>query len=301
MGHQEPSVAIPATESASMPISSHKTKSSERIRVIEPGTTSLTDLVKELWRSRELTYFLIWRDIRVRYKQTALGVFWAILQPVISMIVMSFVFGNIGNLKAHTSGTPYPVFLYSALLPWTFFAGAFSSTSGSVVGNAALITKIRFPRIALPITATISEAVDFALALVVLLGLMVWYHVPITPRLLFIPLLLIGMGSIAIGIGSVCASLNVKYRDVRFVIPFVAQIWMYLTPVIYPERMVPPRFQWVLFANPMNGWINAFRAVFLGYPLNGTQLGVSIVASIVILLGGVYYFRLTERGFAEII
>jgi lipopolysaccharide transport system permease protein len=217
------------------------------------------------------------------------------------MVVMSVVFGRLGGIAKFTGKTPYPIFVYSGLLPWSFFASALSSSSSSVVGNAALITKIRFPRIALPIAATVREAVDFCLSLVVLLGLMFWYHLPLRPSLLLIPFLTIGVGMIALGIGSVFASINVKYRDVPYLVPFIIQIWMYLTPVIYPAALVPSKFRWFLLVNPLSGWIGGFRAAVLGNSIPWQPLGISMFVSCVLLLAGIYYFRATERRFAEII
>ena len=301
MLRSEPTLAISTSDEPGAAKNGVISRGSERIRVIEPGTVSLKDLAKDLWRSRELVYFLIWRDIKVRYKQTALGVFWAILQPVISMVVMTFVFGRLGGIAKLTGRTPYPVFVYSGLLPWTFFASALTSSGTSVVANAALITKIRFPRIALPITAIAGEAVDFLLSFVVLLGLMFWYHIPLTAGILMTPFLLLGVAAIGLGIGSVFASLNVKYRDIRFVLPFITQIWMYLTPVIYPATLIPAKYRWVMWLNPLNGWIGGFRSAFLGFPVPWRALEVSALVSVVALLLGVYYFRLTEREFAEVI
>jgi len=274
-----------------------------RVRVIEPGTVSLIHLVKDLWRSRELLFFLTWRDIKVRYKQTALGVLWAILQPVISMVVLSIVFGRLAGIgKTITSHVPYPVFVYSGLLPWTFFASTLGSSSNSVLGNAALINKIRFPRIALPIAASVGEMVDFGLSFLVLIGLMLWYHVPIRAGILFIPFLTLGVCMVALGLGSIFASLTVKYRDFRYIVPFVTQIWMFLTPVIYPINfVVSKKHEWLFNLNPLSGWVGAFRAALLGDPLNWGQLGISVGVSVVVLLAGVYYFRRTERRFAELI
>jgi lipopolysaccharide transport system permease protein len=274
---------------------------SQRVRVIQPGSASLKSLFTDLWTARELLFFLTWRDIKVRYKQTALGVLWAILQPVISMIVLSIFFGKLAGIAKHTGNTPYPVFVYAGLLPWTFFANALGNSSNSVVGNAGLVTKVRFPRLALPLAAAAGELVDLCLAFTVLLGLMLWYHVPLTPRLLWTPLLTMGVGGIGVGLGAIFASLTVKYRDFRYLLPFVTQIWMFMTPVIYPGSVVPAAYRWVLYANPLNGWIGGFRWALLGYPLPWSQLAVSAVATLLILAIGVWYFRTTERRFAEII
>lgn len=297
MFQQEPSLEAVASTT----IRASLNDVNDQVRVIEPGTISLKHLARDVWRSRELLYFLVWRDVSVRYKQTVMGVLWVVIQPIISMIVLSIVFGRLKGITQYTGGTPYPVFVYAGLLPWTLFANALSSSSVSVLYNSSLVTKIRFPRIALPIATTAGELVDFIVSFVVLLGLMLFYHVPITWRLLFLPFLTFGICLIAIGLGSIFASLTVKYRDFRFILPFLTQIWMFVTPVIYPIRLVPPEFRWFLVANPMSGWVGGFRAAILGYGVPRQPLAVACVVSVVIFLVGVYYFQSKERRFAEVI
>ena len=270
------------------------------VRIVEPGKNSLRNLWRDIWQGRELLYFLTWRDVKVRYKQTVLGVVWAILQPVLSMVVLSIFFGKLAGIAGKT-GVPYPIFVYSGLLPWTFFANALGGSSNSVISNASLITKVRFPRIMLPISAIGGGLVDFALAFIVLLGLMIWFHVPITGRILLAPFLVGGIAAIALGMGAIFAALTVSYRDFRYVIPFMTQVWMFMTPVIYPVGAVPPQWRWILWANPITGWISGFRYVFLGFGLNVSLLATAAAMTAALLFAGLYYFRATERRFADII
>lgn len=274
---------------------------SPSIRVIKPGKGSLRNLLKDIWEYRETAYFLTWRDVKVRYKQTVLGVLWAVIQPVMTMVVMSLVLGRFLGLSRHTGHVPYPIFLYSGLLPWTLFTSAISGCSGSVIANSSLVGKVRFPRIMLPISAVMSCLVDFAIACTVLFVLMAWYHFSITARLLWSPFLLIGIAGIALGFGCVFAALSVAYRDFKYIIPFMTQIWMYLTPVMYPSSMIPPHMRWLFSLNPLTGLINGFRYVFLGGRLDPLQLEVSTASTVFALVFGMYYFRSLERRFADII
>ena len=274
----------------------------QRLRIIEPGRANLRFLGRDLWRSRELLYFLTWRDIKVRYKQAMLGVLWAVLQPIISMVVLSMVFGRLAGIAKHTGSVPYPVFVYTGLLPWNFFAGALSSSGGnSVISNVALITKIRFPRILIPIAAVSGELVDLGIAFLVLIGLMLFYHVPITVRILLVPFLVMGVAGIALGLGSIFAALTVRYRDFRFIIPFLLQIGMFATPIIYPISSIPTKWRLLLLFNPLTGWISGFRGVLLGAHIDLKALGISAITTIVMLLAGLYFFRASERAFAEVI
>jgi len=275
--------------------------SHERLRVIKPGRGSLKNVLQDLWYSRELLYFLTWRDVKVRYKQTTLGVLWAVLQPTLQMVVLSIVFGRVAGIARNTGGTPYPIFLYSGLLPWTFFSTTLVGCSGSVVGNAALVTKVRFPRIALPVASVAAGVVDLFIASTVLVGLMIWYHVPISISLLGVPLLVLGLSCISLGFGMVFAALTVTYRDFRYVVPFMAQIWMFLTPVIYPASIVSAKWRWLMMINPLSGLVAGFRAVFLGTRIDWTTLGISTLITAFMLLAGAHYFRATERRFADVI
>lgn len=302
MFQKEPSVAVTASNASGAAISAEPYWNDEQVRVIKPGSRSLKSLVLDLWRSRELIFFLTWRDVKVKYKQTVLGVLWAILQPVISMVVLSVVFGRFNGITNLISrSTPYPIFLYSGMLPWNFFASMFSSSSSSVIGNSGLFMKVRFPRFALPLTAAAGETVDFCLSFIVFLGLMIGYHVPFTFRMLIIPFLMLGICTFALGLGAIFASLIVKYRDFRFIIPFLIQIWMFLTPIIYPPKYLTGHLRLVLSLNPMNGWVGGFRTALLGGPFHWRELAASAGISCVMLLLGVFFFQATERRFAEVV
>jgi|SRR5579862_7538170 len=291
------SASVPANPHAPQ----HNAAAATRLRVIEPGKGSLRHLGRDLWRARELLYFLTWRDIKVRYKQAALGVVWAVLQPILSMVVLSIFFGRLAGIAKHTGPIAYPVFVYTGLLPWNFFAGGLTSAGNSVISNVALITKIRFPRILLPIAAVAGELVDLGIAFGVLVGLMVCYHVPLTLRMLLVPLLVVGVGGMGLGLGSIFAALTVRYRDFRFIIPFMLQIGLFATPVIYPSSVVPAKYRVLLLLNPLNGWISAIRGVLLGSVVDWEALGMSCVVTGLVLVLGVYYFRSSERTFAEVI
>lgn len=273
----------------------------EAVRVIEPGRTAFRIVWSDVWRSRELLYFLTWRDIKVRYKQTALGVLWAILQPVLTMVVMSVIFGTVAGLGRKTGGTPYPIFLYSALLPWTFFAGAITGCSNCVVANATLVTKVQFPRISLPISNIAAGLVDFGLSFLVLLAMMAWYRTPIRPAILAVPVLILGVSVISLGFGAIFAALTVSYRDFRYLLPFVAQIWMYLTPVIYPANMLPHKWRWLIELNPLTGWIGTFRTAILGAPIDRWGMLSSVLTTGLVVIAGTYYFGAVERRFADVI
>ncbi|HEX5324453.1 MAG TPA: ABC transporter permease [Capsulimonadaceae bacterium] len=271
------------------------------VRYITPGRSSLKHLLPDLWRYRVTLYFLTWRDIKVKYKQTALGAAWAILQPVLTVAVLSVFFGRYAGIAKLTGHIPYTIFLYAGVLPWTFFAQTLGNCANSVVSNAALVTKVRFPRIALPLASVGSGLVDFAIAFTVLVALMLWYHVPVTPRILFAPLLVVGLAGVAFGFGSFFAALTVSYRDFRYVIPFLTQVWMFLTPVIYPASMIPHKLRWLIDLNPLAGLVGSFRAVFLGAPVDTLQIALSGVVSLALVIGGAAYFLSVERRFADII
>lgn len=296
-----PNATAHATAPVGIPTYEKGVDAAQRLRIIEPGKSTLRFLGRDVWRSRELLYFLTWRDIKVRYKQATLGVLWAVLQPIISMVVLSIVFGRLAGIVKHTGGIPYPVFVYTGLLPWNFFSGALSSGGNSVISNSALITKIRFPRILIPVAAVTGELVDLGIAFVVLIGLMLFYHVPITVRVLLIPILVMGVAGIALGLGSIFAALTVRYRDFRFIVPFMLQIGMFATPVIYPSSVLPTKWRTLLLLNPLNGWISGFRGVLLGAHVDGIALGLSVITTLVMLLLGLNFFRASERSFAEVI
>jgi len=255
---------------------------------------------KEVWRYRELAYFLCWRDVKVRYKQTVLGALWAIIQPLFSMIVFSIFFGRMA--KVPSDGIPYPIFVYAGLLPWTYFANALRASGSSLVGGRNLITKVYFPRIIVPGAAALAGLVDLAIASVVLGGLMIYYRfIPGWGCLLF-PYLVFFTFLTAVGFGLWLSALNVQYRDVQHAIPFFVQIGLFLTPVIYPVSILPDRWQWVLYLNPMAGLIENYRAGILGQtPVNWPALAVSTAVALLLFVSGAFYFRRMERTFADVI
>jgi lipopolysaccharide transport system permease protein len=272
--------------------------------VIEPSRGWVSLKLKAIWSYRELLYFLIWRDVKVRYKQTALGVAWVVVQPLISMLVYSGIFGVL--LSVPTAGVPYPLFLLSGLLPWQYFAGSLTRSSNSLIENTNLITKIYFPRLMIPLSAVLSGLVDFSVSTVLLGALMAFYRVAPTPAVLFLPAFLLLAILTALGFSLWLSALNVHYRDVKQLIPFITQIWMYLTPVVYGASLIPERYRWLLSLNPMTAVVSGFRWALLGGALYETQLSgllliVSALISLLVLFSGAVYFRRTERTFADII
>lgn len=268
--------------------------------VIKPKKLFSFKDIKEVWEYRELLYFFTWRDLKVRYKQTAIGVLWAVFQPFITMVVFSVFFG--GLLKIPSDGVPYPIFVYTGLLFWQFFSTALADTSNVLITNQAIITKVYFPRLILPLSSVATKLIDFAIASVILVGMMIYYgYMPHILGLLIIPLLLVITFMASVGLGLFLASINVKYRDVRYILPFFIQILMFITPVIYPAGIVG-KYSWVLAFNPMMGVIQSARAALLGTTvLNWTLVGISLLATFILMLIGIYTFKKTERYFADII
>ena len=256
--------------------------------------------LREIWHYRELMWFLVWRDVKVRYKQTALGVAWAVLQPVLSMLVFTLVFARLAHVP--TGGVPYPIFAYCGLLPWQLFAFSLSESSMSVVANERLISKVYFPRIMVPIAAACAGLVDMAVSFIVLMGLFAWYGIVPGKAIVALPLLLIMALATALAVGIWMAALNVEYRDVRYVLPFVTQFWLFATPVAYPASLVPQRWRLLYGINPMTGVIEGFRWSLLGGG-NAPGMLVAVSGTIVVLLliGGLYYFRSVERTFADVV
>lgn len=271
-----------------------------KITVIKPKKTISWDDIKELWKFKELLYFFTWRDIKVRYKQTAIGILWALFQPFMTMVVFSVFFG--GLAKMPSDGIPYPIFVYTGLLLWQFFSGALSDTSNCLISNQGIITKVYFPRLLLPISSTITKFVDFAIASTILIAMMIYYqYTPNLMGLLILPLLLLITFMASVGGGLFLASINVKYRDVRYALPFFISIMMYLTPVIYPSSLAG-KYSWILALNPMTGVIKAARAALLGNaPINWTLLLISGATCFAILVIGFIFFKKTERYFADIV
>lgn len=256
--------------------------------------------LRELWAYRELLYFLVWRDIKVRYKQTVLGAAWAIIQPFFTMVVFSLFFGSLAKIPS--DGIPYPIFAYTALVPWTFFANGLTQASNSLVGNSGLIKKVYFPRLAIPIAGVLSNLVDFALAFLVLLLMMVYFNIWPTAAILWLPLLLLLAFVTALGVGLWFSALNVEFRDVRYVVPFLTQFWMFATPVAYPSSLLHEPWRTLYGLNPMAGVVEGFRWALLGnINAPGPLIWVSAVASLVILVSGAFYFRRMERTFADVV
>lgn len=270
--------------------------------VIQPPKKWAALRLKELWGHRELFWTFAWRDLKIRYKQTELGIAWAILQPLFTVVVFSLVFGRLAGLGADTGGIPYPVFSFAALLPWTYFAATVTRASNVLVDSASLVTKVYFPRLLLPLSATVSGVVDLGIAFVVLVGLMLFYGLVPTWGVLAIPLFILLAAGGALGVGLWLGALNVEYRDVRFLTPFLVQIWMYLTPVVYPINRVPARFQTLYAVNPMVGVVEGFRwALFGQTPFPASALLVSVAVVIPLVISGLFFFRRMERIFADVV
>lgn len=247
-----------------------------------------------------MLYFLVWRDIKVRYKQTALGAAWAIIQPLFTMLIFSLFFGHLAKMPS--DGLPYPIFAYTALLPWQLFAHALTESSNSLVANQQLITKVYFPRLVIPIAAILGGLVDFAIAFVVLLAMMLYYGIIPTFAIITLPLLLLFAVTTALAVGLWLSALNVEYRDVRYTIPFLTQFWLFATPIAYPSSLVPEPWRALLGLNPMAGVVEGFRWALLGKSGGvGPLMLVSVVAVVGLLLGGLIYFRRMEKTFADII
>lgn len=270
------------------------------VTVIRPLRGWIPLDLAELWQYRELFLFLAWRDISVRYKQTVLGAAWAIIQPFVAMVIFSLVFGQLANIPS--DGVPYPLFSYAALLPWQYFSTALSSASSSLINDERLITKVYFPRLTIPIASVLPAAIDFLLAFVVLVGMMLFYGVIPTWNVVWLPLLLVLATATALGVGLWLAALNVKYRDFRYVVPFLLQIWMYASPVVYPSSLVPERWRVLFGINPMTGVIEGFRWALLGTETApGPIILVSAVTALALLIFGAFYFRRMENSFADVI
>ena len=273
--------------------------SATKLTIVDPSSGWAALRLGELWAYRELLFFLVWRDVKVRYKQTALGVAWAVLQPLLTMFVFSLFFGRLARMAS--DGLPYPVFNLAGLVPWTFFAFGVNEAATSVVGSRQLITKVYFPRLAIPLATVLAGLVDFAIAFLLLLGVMAWYGiVPGLEALVVIPLVLLAFVT-ALGVGLWLAALNVQYRDVRYVLPFLTQLWLFATPIVYPSSLVPAAWRPVYGLNPMVGVVDGFRWALLGSAPPGPILAVSTCAALALALGGIFYFRRMERAFADIV
>ena len=266
------------------------------LTVIEANRSWGAINLRDLWAYRELLYFLTWRDVKIRYKQTLLGAAWAVLQPLLLMLIFTFFFARLAGISS--GNVPYPLFAYAGLLPWTFFANAVTTSGNSLVSSTNLITKVYFPRIIIPAAAVAAGLVDFAIACVLLVALMIYYHMPLHASILLLPVLTLLTALLALGVGLLMSALNVKYRDVRYALPFLIQCWMFASPVIYP---VPSRWRWLLSINPMTGIIEAVRAALFGEPLRWEMLGTSAAITVLLLIYATFAFHRMEKSFADVI
>ena len=269
------------------------------IRIVPAAGLSFPDL-GEVWRHRELLQFLVWRDVKVRYKQTVLGAGWAVLQPLLTMIVFTVVFGRLA--KVPSDGLPYPIFAFAGLLPWQMFAFALTESTNSLVASQAVITKVYFPRLIVPLAAIAVAVLDFGIAFTVLVAMMVWYGVGLRSAVVFLPLFLGLTILTAMAAGLWLSALNARYRDVRYAVPFLTQIWLFLSPIAYPASLVPEKFRWLYGLNPLAGPVEGFRWALLGSPApEPAMMAASAAVVIGLLAGGLVYFRKTERTIADVI
>ncbi|MFX0202240.1 MAG: ABC transporter permease [Candidatus Hodarchaeota archaeon] len=267
---------------------------------IKPSRGWVLPQMREVWTYRELLYFLVWRDFKVRYKQTALGALWAIIKPFSLMVIFSIFFGKLAKIPSE--GMPYPIFTYAALLPWSYFAQSLGACSNSLVGNSHLITKVYFPRLIIPISSVLSGLVDFAISFSILLAMMFYYKIIPTLAVVLLPLLILMAMATALGAGLWLSALNVQYRDIRFTLSFLVQFWFFATPVVYPSNLVPERWRFIYSLNPMAGVVEGFRGALLGKgQLSWVMFTVSIVVIATIIITGAFYFRRTEKGFADVV
>ena len=268
--------------------------------IIRPSKGWVPLRLNELWEYRELLYFLVWRDLKVRYKQTVLGAAWAIIQPFFTMVVFSIFFGRLA--KVPSDGIPYPIFAYCALLPWQLFAHALTDSGNSLVANQQLITKVYFPRLVIPLSGVLAGLVDFSIAFVVLLAMMFYYGIVPTLTSLTLPLFLLLAVATALAVGLWLSALNVQYRDIRYTIPFLTQFWLFATPIAYPSSLIPEPWRTLYGLNPMAGVVEGFRWALLGtVNAPGPLLVVSVTVVVSLLVGGLYYFRNMEKTFADVV
>ena len=284
----------------SMNLSNNKPQTDVPVFLIQPSRGWVSLKVRELWEYRELLYFLTWRDIKVRYKQTVLGAAWAIIQPLLTMVVFSLFFGRLAKIPS--DGVPYPLFSYAALVPWSFFANGLNMASNSLVASSNLIKKVYFPRLAMPIATVLAGAVDFALAFIVLIGMMAIYGVPATPNVIWLPFFFLLAFIASLGISLWLSAMNVQFRDVRYVIPFLTQFWLFATPIAYPSTLLHEPWRTVYGINPMVGVVEGFRWALLGTnTAPGPIIAVSSLATVALLVSGAFYFRRMEKNFADIV
>ena len=272
---------------------------SEQITIIRPESKNKYVDFKELWQFRELLFLMLGRDIKVRYKQTVLGIAWAVLQPLVTMLIFSIIFGRLAKIPS--DGLPYPLFVFSGLIAWTFFSTAVSMGANSMVNAGPMISKVYFPRLIIPIASIGVGAVDFLISFLLLLIIMAFYGIFPNSQILLLPIFLFGLFLTIFGLSAWLSSLTVMYRDFRFIVPFMLQIWMYLTPVIYPLSFIPEKWQWLVYLNPVSGWVSAIRSSVLGTEFNLLGLCSSVIFTIVILIIGLNFFKQTEQRFADVI
>jgi lipopolysaccharide transport system permease protein len=266
---------------------------------LRPRTTVASLHLREAWAHRELLLFLTWRDLKVRYKQTVLGVAWAIVQPLLPMVIFTITLGRV--VGPASGNAPYALFVYAALLPWTFFANALTSSTNSVIGNANLISKVYFPRVIIPASAVLGALADFIIGFAILGGLLIWYRIPLHPHVLLVPALALLVVVLALGAGMLCSAMSVKYRDVRHALPFAVQLWMSATPVVFPTTLMPSSWRWLLALNPMTGVVEGFRSAVLGLPVPVVPLATSATIAVFLLVCAAWFFRRAERTFADTI
>ena len=271
----------------------------EPVIVIVPSRRWVALDLRGLWAYRELLYFLAWRDVKIRYKQTALGVGWAILQPLLTLVIFTILFGRLAKIPS--GGQPYSVFALAGILPWTFFANAITNASNSLVNNSNLIGKVYFPRLIMPAATVLAAVVDLGFSFVLMFGYYAYQHVPITINILFLPALVLVTILLAMAVGAFFAAMNVKYRDVRYALPFLVQLAMYATPIIYPLSLVPQQWRTVVGLNPMAAIVEGYRTALLGGVFNWPSLAIASLATVAILVGSAFYFRSVEKGFADIL
>jgi lipopolysaccharide transport system permease protein len=272
--------------------------------IISPLATSrsrtMRNSIAEFWHYRELLYFFAWRDIKVRYRQAFLGTAWAVIQPLFNMLVFAFIFGRLAHIPSN--GIPYPLFSYCALVPWTYFSGVLGLGSSSLTNNTSLITKVYFPRVLLPIGTALAGLLDLAIAMVLLIGMMFYYHVRLSWLVLLLPLAILLMVLLTTGASMLVAAMSVKYRDIKYVLPFAIQILLFITPIIYPVSVIPEKYRPFLALNPCWGMVDCFRACLLpNQPFDFKLIGMSVGVSVVVFVLGLYYFRKSEKSFADII
>ena len=256
--------------------------------------------IREFWAYRELVYFLAWRDVKVRYKQTVLGVLWAVIQPFFTMVLFTLLFGQLAKIP--TDGIPGPIFYFSALVPWIYFSSTVTNAGMSLVANSGLLTKIYFPRIILPAAAALSNLVDFLISSVFVVGFIVYYRIPVGWNLLLWPVLVVLLILLALSLGMFFAALNVKYRDIKYALPFFIQLLLFATPIIYPASMIPERFQWLLALNPLSSLIEVFRYVVVpNRTVDWNSLGISVAITGALYVAGVAYFKSTEKAMADLV